>query len=193
MVIRRRRRDEDRDDYGDDEWRRDFFYDWDDFFDIEKEFRRMEEWMNRIMREFGKAGGEIKGPYVYGFSMRVGPDGKPHIEEFGNVPKRFPGATESMAEYREPIVDVMEDEKNISVTAELPGVTKEDIDLSLENDNKMLVIKVDTPERKYYKEVELPAKVKPEKVKATYKNGILDVVFERETPKEKKGKKIKIQ
>ncbi len=191
MVIRRRR-DDDRDRRYDD-WRRNFFDDWDDFFDfnIEREFRRMEEWMNRIMKEFGR--GEIRGPYVYGFSMRVGPDGKPHIEEFGNVPKRFPGPQENMAEYREPLVDVMEDEKSISVTAELPGVTKSDIDLSLEGDNDVLIIKVDTPERKYYKEVELPAKVKPEKIKATYKNGILDVVFERETPKEKKGKKIRIQ
>ena len=98
-----------------------------------------------------------------------------------------------MAEYREPIVDVMESDKGISVTAELPGVTKEDIELSLENDNQILVIKVDTPERKYYKEVELPAKVKADKVKATYKNGILDVMFERETPRKKKGKRIKIE
>ncbi len=188
MVMRRRRDREDRND----EWRDPFFYDWDDFFDIEKEFRRMEEWMNRIMSEFGK-GGEIRGPYVYGFSMRVGPDGKPHIEEFGNVPRKFPGSSENMAEYREPLVDVMEGEETISVTAELPGVTKNDIDLSLDEDNQVLTIKVDTPERKYYKEVVLPAKVKSGKVKATYKNGILDVVFEREKPKEKKGKKISIE
>jgi len=186
MVIRMRRDK-------DEEWRRDFFDDWDDFFnfDIEKEMRRMEEWINRIMREFGR--GEIRGPYVYGFSMRVGPDGKPHIEEFGNVPRRFPGPLNEMAEYREPLVDVMEEDNEISVTAELPGVSKDDIELSLEEDNQVLVIKVDTPERKYYKEVELPAKVKPDKVKATYKNGILDVVFKREKPKEKKGKRIKIE
>ncbi len=187
MVIRRRRDDE----YRRDDWERRFFEDWDDFFDfdIDREFRRMEEWMNRIMREF-QGRGEIRGPYVYGFKMHVGPDGKPHIEEFGNVPKRF--SNDQLSEYREPLVDVMEDEKHISVTAELPGVSKEDIDLNLEEDNQVLIIKVDAPERKYYKEVALPAKVKQNKVKATYKNGILDVVFERETPKEKKGKKIRI-
>ena len=56
MVWKKRRREED----DEDDWKRDFF---DDFFtfDIEKEFRRMEEWMNRIMREFQS--GEIKGPY----------------------------------------------------------------------------------------------------------------------------------
>ncbi|NPA74972.1 MAG: Hsp20/alpha crystallin family protein [Euryarchaeota archaeon] len=188
MVIRRRRRD---DEWRDD-WERRFFDEWDEFFDIDKEFRRMEEWMNRIMKEFQTQGrGEIRGPYVYGFSMRVGPDGKPHIEEFGNVPKRFSGS--ELSEYREPLVDVMEDDKHISVTAELPGVSKDDIELNLENDNTVLVLKVDTPERKYYKEVQLPAKVRADTVKATYKNGILDVVFEREKPKEKKGKRIKIE
>ena len=191
MVIRRGK-DRDRRDR-DDEWRSPFFDPWDDFFgfDIEQEFRRMEEWINRMMREFGR--GEVRGPYVYGFSMRIGPDGKPQIQEFGNVPRRIPGSPEEMAEYREPLVDVMEDDKNISVTAELPGVSKDDIDLNLSDDNQTLIIKVDNPERKYYKEVVLPAKVKPNKVKATYKNGILDVVFERETPKEKKGKRIKIE
>ena len=190
MVIRRGKDRKNRDD----EWRDDFFDPWgDDFFgfDIEREFRRMEEWINRIMREFGR--GEIRGPYVYGFSMRIGPDGKPQIQEFGNVPRRIPGVSEDMAEYREPLVDVMEDDKTISVTAELPGVSKDDIDLNLSDDNQTLVIKVDSPDRKYYKEVVLPAKVKPNKVKATYKNGILDVVFEREKPKETKGRRIKIE
>ena len=185
------KKSKDKDD--EDEWRRRFFDPWDDFFDfdIEKEFRRMEEWMNSIIRNFqGK--GEIRGPYVYGFTMRMGPDGKPRIEEFGNVPRGTRGI-EEIGEYREPLVDVMENDKTISVTAELPGVTKDDIDLNLIDDNQTLIIKVDTPDRKYYKEVQLPAKVKPNKVKATYKNGILDVTFEREKPVEKKGKKIKIE
>ncbi len=184
-MVWKRRRDRD------DEWDRDFFND--DFFgfDIEREIRRMEEWMNRIMRDFGR--GEIKGPYVYGFSMRIGPDGKPQIQEFGNVPRRFGIKEESMEDYREPLVDVMEDDKTVSITAEIPGVNKDDIELDLNDEDNVLTIKVDTPERKYYKEVELPAKVKPDSAKATYKNGILDVVFERAEPRKKKGKKIKVR
>lgn len=184
-MVWKRRRDRD------DDWDRDFFSD--DFFgfDIEREIRRMEEWMNRIMRDFGR--GEIKGPYVYGFSMRIGPDGKPQIQEFGNVPRRFGIKEESMEEYREPLVDVMEDDKTVSITAEIPGVNKDDIELDLNDEDNVLTIKVDTPERKYYKEVELPAKVKPDSAKATYKNGILDVVFERTEPRKKSGKKIKVR
>lgn len=33
------------------------------------------------------------GPFVYGYSMSMGPDGKPNIQEFGNVkPSKKPGA-----------------------------------------------------------------------------------------------------
>ena len=188
-MVWKKKRDRD-DDY--DDWRRDFF---DDFFtfDIEREFRRMEEWMNHIMREFQGGEGEIKGPYVYGFSMKIGPDGKPQIQQFGNVPKKFGIKEETGEDYREPLVDVMEGDKTVSITVELPGVSKDDIDLDLNDEDNILTLRVDTPDRKYYKEIELPCKVKPQSVKATYKNGILDVVFERAEPRKKKGKKIKIE
>ena len=34
-----------------------------------------------------KEGGKVRevGPIVYGYSMTIGPDGKPRIREFGNV------------------------------------------------------------------------------------------------------------
>ena len=47
----------------------------------------------------------------------------------------------------------------------------------------ILEIKVDTPKRKYHKRLDLPCDVQPKTTKATYKNGILDVVIKR---KEKK-------
>ncbi|HHF56110.1 MAG TPA: Hsp20/alpha crystallin family protein, partial [Thermoplasmatales archaeon] len=78
----------------------------------------------------------------------------------------------------------------ISVTAEVPGVKKEDIDLEVTENT--LRIKVDTKDRKYYKEVELPAEVDPKTAKATYQNGVLDVELKKLKPK-KKGRKIKIE
>jgi HSP20 family protein len=68
-------------------------------------------------------------------------------------------------------------------------VNKEDIKVRVTDDNK-LVISVDVPQRKYYKEIELPARVNPEKSKATYKNGVLEVVLEKI---EKKGKSITVE
>ncbi|RLF47430.1 MAG: Hsp20/alpha crystallin family protein [Thermoplasmata archaeon] len=184
MVIRRDRdKDKSKDPF-------DWFGEWgfeDIFEEFDERFRRMQQYMNKLIRDAmeGKISGMEGKPYIYGWSIRIGPDGKPEVREFGNVPTR-PGITE---EVREPLVDVIEGDDKISVTAEVPGVKKEDIDLEI-TDNT-LKIKVDTKDRKYYKEVELPAEVDPNSAKATYQNGVLDVELKKLKPK-KKGKKIKI-
>ena len=92
-------------------------------------FRGMDEMMNDLMRNLFSSGARIeKGrPFVYGFSMKSGPDGKPMIQEFGNVK---PGAKNPViSDAREPMVDIVERDKDIIVIAELPGVNKGDIDL----------------------------------------------------------------
>jgi HSP20 family protein len=167
----------------------DFFTD-DLFGGFDDEFRRVHERMDRMMRDAFKdvdnmdvAPGKS---YVYGFSMRTGPDGKPVIEEFGNVPRR--GGHELPGE-REPLVDVIDGKEEVSVIAELPGVDKKDIDLKA--GERSLSIIVDTDRRKYHKELKLPADVDPDSVKAAYKNGILDVKLKRREGK--KGDKKKVQ
>jgi len=161
------------------------------FSDIDEEFERMREDIERMMEEASRQpGAKVSryGPYVYGFSMRTGPDGKPIIEEFGNVK---PPSREMPSGEREPLVDVIEEEKQITVIAELPGVEKKDIRLKAAG--KTLSIKVDTPERKYSKNIELPAEIKPESAKASYKNGVLEVRLERKAPKREEGSMIKVE
>jgi HSP20 family protein len=126
--------------------------------------------------------------------MRVGPDGKPNIQEFGNTrpPKRLEsGEKEELeATEREPLTDVIECEEEISITLEIPGVEKEDIELTVEEDK--VAINVDTSSRRYFKEIPLKVKVNPKTSKATYKNGVLDIILKKIPQKEKKGKKVKI-
>ena len=55
----------------------------------------------------------------------------------------------------------------------MPGVNEEAISLELKGD--ILELKAVSKDRKYYKEVLLPAKVKPETLTRSYKNGILEV------------------
>src|SRR2546430_2258435 len=90
---------------------------------------RMDRLMDDMMRkavEMPKAQ-EGASPFVYGFSMSVGPDGKPVIREFGNVE---PGARGPLVkEEREPLVDVMDNGKEVVVVTELPGVEKDEIKL----------------------------------------------------------------
>ncbi|MEM2214266.1 MAG: archaeal heat shock protein Hsp20 [Candidatus Nezhaarchaeales archaeon] len=158
---------------------------WDAFFSDFEELDRMFEDFMKDFERLSREGG-VKS-YVYGFSVTMGPDGKPIIREFGNVKPSPRGPV--VKEELEPLVDVFEEKDFIKVCAEIPGVDKEDIKVRLTDDNR-LIISVDTPQRKYYKEVELPAKVDPEKTKATYRNGVLEVVLEKV---EKKGKSITVE
>ena len=77
-----------------------------------------------LFEEF-KTEGNLSGPYYYGYSMTVGPDGKPVVKEYGNVK---PGLLSS-SDTREPVVDTIlnEKEKMVKLVAEMPGVEKSDV------------------------------------------------------------------
>ncbi|MEM2915588.1 MAG: archaeal heat shock protein Hsp20, partial [Candidatus Bathyarchaeia archaeon] len=129
-----------------------------------------------------------------GYSITIGPDGKPQIREFGNMkPEIGPGRPRiDFKEEREPLVDVIKTDGEIKVIAELPGVEKGDI--RLHGTENTLTISVDTPQRKYYKEVELPAIVEPKQAKSSYKNGVLEVTLPKKREEEKpKGERIEIE
>lgn len=173
-------------------WRRRWYRD-DPFRDFDEEFRKMEEDITRMFDEIRRISlrePEKAGPYVYGFSMRMGPEGKPKIEEFGNIPGMVSGKIETLGE-REPLADIIEGDKEISVVVELPGVEKKDINLNI--DLNSLEVDVDTRDRKYHKKLYLPCEVRPEKAKATFKNGILEVKVERVTERKEKGIKIQVE
>ena len=109
---------------------------------------------------------------MYGVSVRVGPTG-PVVSKFGTIkPTLKPG----IAEVREPLVDTFENDKGVTVIAELPGVEEKDI--KLEAKETTLNMSAETKERKYWKEVELPAAVTGE-LESTYKNGVLEVKLKR--------------
>lgn len=114
-------------------------------------------------------GGKVKG--VYGFSLRVGLGGRPIIEQFGNVKATEEGAV--VAEVREPLVDVLDEGDYLVIIAELPGVEAEDVHQEVEGD--ILELRAETSDRKYSKEVLLPAAVDPASMRSSYRNGILEI------------------
>ena len=175
------------------------------FGEINDMFREMEKMMDedlknftdKVPKEYVKErklpdGSTVKemGPFVYGYSMKIGPDGKPEIQEFGNLKKGLKGPPQ-VKEEREPLVDIMETNEDVHVVVELPGVEKTDIKLHGTEDE--LTISVDTPQSKYFKEVELPAKVRVKEANSTYKNGVLEVVLPKaEISNKPKGEPIDI-
>lgn len=120
---------------------------------------------------------DLKG--VYGFSVKVGLGGEPTVETFGNIRKSEAGPV--VEEVREPLVDVFDEKEVIRVIAELPGVEANDIKVELEGD--ILTLAAEGKDRKYTKEILLPAKGKREALKTSYRNGILEVTV----PKAQKG------
>ena len=103
-----------------------------------------------------------------------------------------------------PPVDIFEDEHNITLQAEIPGVKEEDLNVTLENN--VLTI---TGERKFKEEEKkdnfhrierrygkftrsftLPASVDPQNVNATFENGVLNMTLPKR--EEFKPKKITI-
>ena len=176
----------------------------DDWYDPFRDFDRMRRMMERLIEDMfmGFDMDDLEklshDPHakVYGFSVRVGPDGKPIIREFGNIrPSRISGPPRdepALTDAREPLIDVFEskDGKTVNVIAELPGVDKSDIDLKIKGNT--LIIHSKNKERKYHKEIELPD-VDPEHVKATYKNGVLSIEFKRINRHQTKTRRIKIE
>lgn len=134
--------------------------------------RLMDDMMRKAV-EMPKSQQEGVSPFVYGFSMSVGSDGKPVIREFGNVEPSAAGPL--LKEEREPLVDVMDEGKEVVVVTELPGVERDDI--KLDATDRTLKISVESEKRRYLKELDLGHLVDPRTAKATYKNGVLEVRF----------------
>jgi len=104
-----------------------------------------------------------------------------------------------------PPVDVMENDNNIMVQVELPGVREEDVEVRIENN--MLTIsgerrleneeqrdnflRVERAYGRFYRSFTLPSNIDPENVSATFDNGILKITIPKR--EESKPKQIKIE
>jgi HSP20 family protein len=172
---------------------------------FEEQFKGLESTAPKdLIREYQTPeGGKVRevGPLVYGYSMTIGPDGRPKVREFGNVrpPSRLGevGTTTTtdakplISGEREPLVDITTTDKEVKVILEMPGVSKENIKINAYDNS--LEITSDDPQRKYHRVVDLPPEADIETVKSTYKNGILEIVFKKKEQTKPKGKEVKVE
>ena len=122
----------------------------------------------------GQIGDEKHGvKAVYGFSVRVGGPGKPHIERFGNVKDKDDGQGPMVEEAREPIVDLFDEADHLLLVAELPGVDASEIHFEVKED--VLSLCASHGDRKYRKEVLLPSVVRAQKATSSYRNGVFEI------------------
>ena len=103
-----------------------------------------------------------------------------------------------------PPVDIFEDDHNITIQAEVPGVSEKDLDIRLENN--ILIIsgerKLENEEKKenfhriersygrFSRSFSLPATVNPDSVNAEFDNGVLKITIAKS--EEAKPRQIKI-
>jgi len=77
----------------------------------------------------------------------------------------------------------------IAVTLDMPGIQKKDIELTV--DKHMIKVKAKTEDRDYSFNKEMNMELNPNKVRANFNNGVLDVTIKK--AEESKGKKIAIK
>ena len=111
---------------------------------------------------------------VYGLSFRTLADGVPKVERFGNIRRTEDGPV--VADVREPLVDLFDEPDEIVLVAEMPGANEEDVSVELHDD--VLVLET-SGERKYAREVLLPAAVDAASLQKTFRNGILELKLKK--------------
>jgi HSP20 family protein len=182
-----------------------------EFEDMHKEMDRMFDIFDNIssnapkelVREYQTPEGEKVrevGPIVYGYSMTIGPDGKPHVREFGNVKSpvgRMGGDTRGInpqiSAEREPLADINSTDKEVKVVIEMPGIKKEDIKIKAYDGAVEVTSNSTNSQRKYHKTIELPDNTDIETARSAYNNGILEVTFDKKKTERPKGREIKIE
>ena len=167
----------------------------DSFFDqIEKEFSEAAEMLNRVFKTVAESGadGSKTQPYFHGYQITVGTDGKPHIREFGNVRPSQKGLIEQH-EVRKPLVDtsINEKENTMIITAEMPGITKEDVKVTMEEG--LVKIHAEKGNKKYHTELPVDKELDEDTTKASYINGVLELRIQFKKPLKPKSKEIKVE
>lgn len=122
-------------------------------------------------------------------------------------PAWFPRPRMRGMEELSPTVDIFEESNDVVVKAELPGIKKEDIDVKVTG-NTITISgekkKEEKVEKKDYYRMEssygsftrvfsLPSEVQTDKVKAQYKDGILEIRIPKTEEAKKKEKKVMIE
>ena len=168
---------------------------------FEETIQDIERIPKELVREYETAAGRMAreiGPLVYGYSYTVGADGKPQFREFGNIrplqrsrrgERPGVGGAPMLTAEREPLADVTTTNKEVKVTVEMPGITKQDIKVSA-YEGAVEVSTIEKAKRKYHRIIDLPSETDIDTARSTYSNGILEITFDKQS--KPRGREIKV-
>jgi len=110
--------------------------------------------------------------------------------------------------FRQPLSDLRETDKELIASIEIPGVDKKDIQLRVTEDRlevkvekrqemrieKEGYLKAERSYRGFHRLIPLPSRIVPERSRASYKDGVLEVIMPKSEKREaEKAKKIEVQ
>ena len=156
-----------------------------------------------LIRQYQTPEGEIVqeiGPIVCGCAASLGPDGLPQIREFGNVRssatfggsiRGSTGGVSMLKAEREPQIGIVTTDKEIRIVAELPGVDKQDVRVNT-FDNTVEISTSDRAARKYRAIIEVPQDAEMGSAKSSYNNGILEIIFNKESQSKTRGRQVRV-
>ncbi|MCD6473667.1 MAG: Hsp20/alpha crystallin family protein [Thermoplasmata archaeon] len=125
-----------------------------------EEFDKMVKEMQKIIEEVFRSAFEGFGnAFAEGFSVKFSPEGEIKMER---IEREDEGDK-----------DIIEDGNKIYVTLRLPDIDEDSLDIKIVDGNLEIIagdrIRI----------IELPSPVKGDKIKAIYKNGVLDIELEK--------------
>ncbi len=148
---------------------------------MSEDFRKFEEFMNRMFEDLGNMW-NVQGRPLLPVST----------------------GTRLVTRGKQPYIDIVETEKEIIATAEMPGLDKGDIDINLTDDRLEISAEIKHEEEKkekdyiykerrsgnYYRSISLPSAIDSDNAKASYNNGILEIKMPKIEIKKKTSVKI---
>src|SRR5207247_3379490 len=142
------------------------------FEEMDREFAEAEDMLSRMFRTVRDiAPSASSSTELPTYQITVGPDGRPRIREFGNVKPAAKGLVEQ-SEVRQPLVDTVlnEKENTLTITAEMPGVNKEDIRLNVTD--QYVTIQAERGDKKYHADIPVSVNLEESSATAAYSNEI---------------------
>ncbi len=124
---------------------------------------------------------------------------------FESFPLRLPSLKAGRL-WAAPALEMTETEKAYKITAEIPGIDPDDVDLTFEDGVLRIAgekkVEREENERGYHlsersygmfeRLVELPSSANPEKIAAKFKNGVLAITVEKDGKEKRRARRIKI-
>ena len=152
--------------------------------ELDRYFEELEKDLQNSMRRAFGEGKQLSVPFVGGFSMKMGPEG-PSIQFFGDNPRQSDG-------FRSPLTEQVVDEKNgsLRIVVDLPGVNKENIEISATE--RGVSVKAEQDARRYRAEIPLRAEVDPDTGNAECKNGVLEITFSLRDKSNKGARRVRV-